>query len=79
MKSENFRYLIIEASNGDYYGFNLRVKMECIYALTIVSPNKSDNFMVIGWKVTKILPKRTYQKAGVRGCKSVNFGCTNMI
>ncbi len=57
MKSENFKYLVIKASHGDYYGFNLRVKMECIYALTIVSPEKKKNFMVIGWKVAKKLPK----------------------
>ncbi len=55
MKSENFKYLIIEASHGDYHGFNLRVKMECTYAMTIVSPDERDDFMVVGWKVTKIL------------------------
>jgi hypothetical protein len=57
MKSENFKYLIIKASHGDYYGFNLRVKMERTYVLTIVSLDKSDDFMVIGWKVAKKLPK----------------------
>ncbi len=56
MRSENFKYLIIEASHGDYYGFNLRVKMERTYAMTIVSPNKRDDFMVVGWKVIKKLP-----------------------
>ncbi len=56
-KSENFKYLIIKASHGDYYGFNLRVKMEGTYALMIVSPDESDDFMVIGWKVAKKLPK----------------------
>jgi hypothetical protein len=25
-KSENFKYLVIEASHGDYYGFNIKVK-----------------------------------------------------
>jgi hypothetical protein len=57
MRSENFKYLIIKASHGDYYGFNLRVKMECTYALTIVNPDKKDDFMVIGWKFAKKLPK----------------------
>jgi hypothetical protein len=57
MKSENFKYLIIKASHSDYYGFNLRAKMERTYVLTIVSPDESDNFMVIGWKVAKKLHK----------------------
>jgi hypothetical protein len=56
MKNENFKYLIIEASHGDYYGFNLRVKMECTYVMTILSPNKRDNFMAVGWKVAKKRP-----------------------
>ena len=52
-KNEIFKYLVIKASHSDYYGFNLKVKIERTYALTIVSPGKSDNFMVIGWKVAK--------------------------
>jgi hypothetical protein len=56
MKSENFEYLIIEASHGDYFGFNLRVKMERTYVKTIASPNERVNFMVVGWKVVKKLP-----------------------
>ena len=56
MKSENFKYLIIKASHGDYYGFNLRVKMERTNVMLIMSPNKCDNFMVVGWKVAKKLP-----------------------
>jgi hypothetical protein len=31
-KNENFKYLLIEASHGNYYGFNLKVKKECTYA-----------------------------------------------
>ncbi len=44
-KNENFKYLVIEASHGDYYGFNLRVKMEQTYAMKIVSPNEPDDFI----------------------------------
>ncbi len=55
-KNENFKYLVIKASHGNYYGFNLRVKMEQTYAMKIVSPNDPDNFMVVGWKVAKKLP-----------------------
>jgi hypothetical protein len=39
-KNENFKYLVIKASHGSYYGFNLKVKMERAYATKIVSPNE---------------------------------------
>jgi hypothetical protein len=32
-KNENFKYLVIKASHGNYYGFNLKVKKECTYAM----------------------------------------------
>jgi hypothetical protein len=56
-KNENSKYLVIKTSHGNYYGFNLRVKMERTYAMKIVSPNEPDDFMVVGWKVAKKLPK----------------------
>ncbi len=31
-KSESFKYLVIKASYGNYYGFNLKVKKERTYA-----------------------------------------------
>jgi hypothetical protein len=31
-KNENFKYLVIEASHGNFYGFNLKVKKERTYA-----------------------------------------------
>ncbi len=31
-KNENFKYLVIKASHGKYYGFNLKVKKERTYA-----------------------------------------------
>ncbi len=55
-KNENFKYLVIKVSHGNYYGFNLRVKMGRTYAMKIVSPDEPDNFMVVGWKVAKKLP-----------------------
>ena len=54
-KSENFKYLVIEASYGDYYGFNTKVKQEREIATKIVS--EYDDFMVKGWKVSKKLPE----------------------
>ena len=53
-RSENFKYLVIEAAHGDYYGFNTLVKKEREIAMKIVS--EDDDFMVIGWKVSKTLP-----------------------
>ena len=53
-KSEIFKYLVIEASHGDYYGFNTKVKKEREIATKIVS--EYDDFMVKGWKVAKKLP-----------------------
>ncbi len=56
-KNGNFKYLVIKASHGDYYGFNLKVKKECTYAMKIVNPVEKNNFMVVGWKVSKTLPQ----------------------
>ncbi len=56
-ENENFYYLVIESSHGDYYRFNLKVKKEHTYAKKIVSPEERDDFMVVGWKVAKKLPK----------------------
>jgi hypothetical protein len=55
-KNENFKYLLIEASHGNYNGFNLKVKTEHAYATKIVSPDETEIFMVVGWKVAKKLP-----------------------
>ena len=54
-RSENFKYLVIEASHGDYYGFNTKVKKERKIAMNIVS--EYEDFMVKGWKVSKKLPE----------------------
>jgi hypothetical protein len=56
-RTKNFNYLVIKSSHGEYYGFNLKVKKEHSYAAKIVSPDEHDDFMVVGWKVAKKLPK----------------------
>jgi hypothetical protein len=56
-EDENFNYLVIKSSHGEYHGFNLKVKMERSYATKIVSPDERDDFMVVGWEVVKKLPK----------------------
>jgi hypothetical protein len=56
-KNENFKYLVIEAWHGDYYGFNLKVKLERAYAVKMGSPDEPYKFMVVGWKVAKKLPR----------------------
>ena len=58
-KNENFKYLVIEASHGDYYGFNTKVKKEREIATKIVT--EYNDFMVKGWKVAKkCFPVRDY-------------------
>ena len=47
-KNENFKWLVVEASHGNYYGFNLKVKRERAYAMKIVSPDEPDNFILVG-------------------------------
>jgi hypothetical protein len=56
-ENENFNYLVIESSCSDYYRFIHKVKKERTYATKIVSPEERDDFMVVGWKVAKKLPK----------------------
>ncbi len=46
-ENENINYLVIDSSHGEYYGFNLKVKMERFYATKIVSPDERDDFMVV--------------------------------
>ncbi len=52
-RNENFQYLVIKTWHGKYYGFNLNVKAERITANLIVN---SDDFTVVGWKISKELP-----------------------
>jgi hypothetical protein len=49
--------LVIEASYGTYYGFNIKVKKERAIAMKVVSPDECDDFMTVGWKVSNKLPK----------------------
>ncbi len=37
------KYLVIKASHGDYYGFNLKIKTEYAYAMKIMSPNEPED------------------------------------
>ncbi len=57
MKNENFTYLVIKASYGNYYGFNLKIKTERAYATKTVNPDEPDDFMVVDWKVAKTHPR----------------------
>jgi hypothetical protein len=56
-RDENYKYLVIEASFGEYYGFNMKVKNQQAIAMKIMSPNEHDDFMIVGWKASKTLPK----------------------
>ena len=46
--NESFKYLVIEASFGTYYGFNIKVKKEWAIVMKIVSLNEHDDFMIVG-------------------------------
>jgi hypothetical protein len=56
-RDENYKILVIEASFGEYFGFNMKVKKQQAIAMKIMSPNEHDNFMIVGWKASKTLPK----------------------
>ncbi len=56
-RNKNYKYLVIEASYGTYYGFNIKVKKEGAIAMKVVSPDEHDNFMTVGWKVSNKLIK----------------------
>jgi hypothetical protein len=46
------KYLIVEHSEGRYFGFNLCKSNDCSTAFSIVQGK--DEFMVMGWKVAKV-------------------------
>jgi hypothetical protein len=48
------KYLIVEHSSGKYFGFNLRESNEHTSAISIMQDK--DEFMVMGWKVAKVIP-----------------------
>jgi hypothetical protein len=53
-EEDEMKYLIIEHSSGEYFGFNLCESNECTSAISIVQDK--DEFMVMGWKVAKVIP-----------------------
>ncbi len=48
------KYLIVEHSSGKYFGFNLCESNKRTSAISIVQDK--DEFMVMGWKVAKVIP-----------------------
>ena len=50
---DDFSYLVIEACNDQFYGFNLRNKEEKNQAKNIV---RDSDWYVVGWKVSRELP-----------------------
>jgi hypothetical protein len=53
-QEDEMKYLIIEHSSGNYYGFNLHESNERTSAISIVQDQ--EEFMVMGWKVAKVIP-----------------------
>ena len=55
MKEENYNYLVVETFNNKYFGFCLSDNTEYQTAQQIIEDEK--NFIVSGWKVSRILPE----------------------
>jgi hypothetical protein len=53
-EEDEMKYLIVEHSSGKYFGFNLCESNERTSAISIVQDK--DEFMVMGWKVAKVIP-----------------------
>jgi hypothetical protein len=53
-EEDEMKYLIVEYSSGKYFGFKLRESNERTSAISIVQDK--DEFMVMGWKVAKVIP-----------------------
>ncbi len=53
-EEDEIKYLIVEHSSGKYFGFNLRESNERTSTISIVQDK--DEFMVMGWKVAKVIP-----------------------
>ena len=51
---DNFKCLIVEATNESYYGFNLSNDVEKAAAIQVVSDKH--NFTVGGWSIGKVIP-----------------------
>jgi len=55
MNEENYNYLLVETFNIKYFGFNLSDDTEYETARQIIQDQ--NNFIVNGWKVSRILPE----------------------
>lgn len=55
-KDEAYKYLVVEVSCGEYFGFNMKIKKEQAIAIKIMTTTDRDDFMIVGWKASKILP-----------------------
>ncbi len=53
-EEDELKYLIFEHSSGKYFVFNLRESDKRTSAISIVQDK--DEFMVMGWKVAKVIP-----------------------
>jgi hypothetical protein len=53
-EEDEMKYSIVEHSSGKYFGFNLRESNERTSAISTMQDK--DEFMVMGWKVAKVIP-----------------------
>ena len=53
-EEDEMKYLIIEHSSGNYFGFNLHESNERTSGISIVQDK--EEFVVMRWKVAKVIP-----------------------
>ncbi len=51
---DKLNFLIVEAINESAYGFNLSIEVEEAAAIQVV--NDKDDFTVVGWSISMIIP-----------------------
>ena len=71
---DKLNILIVEATNESAYGFNLSNEVEKATAFHIVTDK--DNFTVVGWSISKIIPNwvKTFDEWNIYICdQGTNF------
>jgi hypothetical protein len=68
-KDDKMKYLVVECSNGAFYGFNLVVKNEMLAATKIVADVEND-FTICGWRMLK---KNHHGLYRIRNGKAISF------
>ncbi len=68
-KDDKRRYLVVEYSNGNFYGFNLVVTNERLAAKNKIADVDND-FTICGWRISK---KKHHGLYRIRNGKAISF------